>query len=219
MAHHIEYDPAAVSGRAARSGCGASSSAAASSSTAAASSSTAAAASSTAAASSASAVTGSASLQIRKAVEEDVPLIHSFICKLAEYERMSHKVVSTEEHLRDALFGPRPLIETLLAYWDGEPAGFALYFETYSTFRGKRGIHLEDLFVEPEHRGKGIGASLLAATAKAAQDRGGWLQWLVLDWNQPAIEFYKRLGAERVGEWDSYRLEGEALARLAETIA
>jgi GNAT superfamily N-acetyltransferase len=129
---------------------------------------------------------------------------------------MSHKVVSTEEHLRDALFGPRPVIETLLAYFAGEPVGFALYFETYSTFRGRRGIHLEDLFVEPSHRGQGIGASLLAAVAKEAREREGWLQWLVLGWNQPAIEFYQRLGADRVEEWDGYRLDGDALARVAD---
>ena len=155
-------------------------------------------------------------LQLRKAVEGDVALIADFIRKLAEYERLSHKLVSTEEDLRDALFGPRPVIETILAYYVGEPAGFALYFETYSTFRGCRGIFLEDLFVEPEYRGKGIGASLLAAVAEEAHRRGGWLQWLVLDWNQPAIEFYKRLGAEPVEEWNSYRLDGEALARLAD---
>ena len=157
----------------------------------------------------------SPSLQIRKAAEPDVPLILAFIRKLAEYERMSHKVVSTEDHLRDAMFGPRPVVETLLAYSAGEPVGFALYFETYSTFRGRRGIYLEDLFVEPSHRGQGIGASLLAAVAKEAQQREGWLQWLVLDWNQPAIEFYQRLGAVRVAEWDAYRLDGDALARLA----
>lgn len=156
------------------------------------------------------------SLQIRKAIESDVPLILSFIRKLAEYERMSHKLVSTEEHLRDALFGPRPVIETLLAHFAGEPVGFALYFETYSTFRGQRGIFLEDLFVEPAYRGKGIGAGLLAAVARVAQERGGWVQWLVLDWNQSAIEFYKRLGAVRVEEWDSYRIDGDALVRLAQ---
>ncbi len=155
-------------------------------------------------------------LQLRKAVEGDVSLIADFIRKLAEYERLSHKLVSTEESLRDALFGPRPVIETILAYYGGEPAGFALYFETYSTFRGCRGIFLEDLFVEPEYRGKGIGASLLATVATEAHQRGGWLQWLVLEWNQPAIEFYKRLGAESVEEWNSYRLDGEALARLAD---
>jgi len=161
-------------------------------------------------------VSGSPSLQIRKAAEPDVPLIHAFIRKLAEYERLSHKVVATEEHLRDALFGPRPVIETLLAYSGDEPAGFALYFETYSTFRGRRGVFLEDLYVEKTHRGRGIGAALLAAVAKEAQERGGWLQWLVLDWNQPAVEFYKRLGAERIEEWNAYRLEGDALARLAD---
>jgi GNAT superfamily N-acetyltransferase len=160
-------------------------------------------------------VSGPPSLQIRKAAEPDVPLIHAFILKLAEYERMSHKVISTEEQLREALFGPRPVIETLLGYSGDEPVGFALYFEIYSTFRGRRGIYLEDLFVEPAHRGRGIGAGLLAAVARQAQERGGWLQWLVLDWNQPAIDFYKRLGAEPVEEWSSYRLDGEALARVA----
>ncbi len=155
------------------------------------------------------------SLQIRRASEPDVPLLLALIRKLAEYERLSHAVVATEEQLRDALFGPRPVIEALLAYSGGEPAGFALYFETYSTFRGRRGIFLEDLFVEPEHRGRGIGASLLAAVAKLAHQRGGWLQWLVLDWNQPAIAFYQRLGAEPVQDWNAYRLDGEALNRLA----
>ena len=157
----------------------------------------------------------SPSLLIRRATEADLPLIHSFICKLAEYERMSDRVVSNEESLRDAMFGPKPVIETILAYWDGTPAGFALYFDTYSTFRGRRGIFLEDLFVEPEHRSNGIGAALLAAVAKEAHGRGGWLQWLVLEWNEPAAAFYRRLGAERVVDWNSYRLDGEALARLA----
>jgi GNAT superfamily N-acetyltransferase len=139
----------------------------------------------------------------------------NLIRKLAEYERMSHEVVSTEEDLRDALFGERPVAEALLAYSSDEPVGFALYFETYSTFRGRRGIYLEDLFVEPGHRGRGFGSALLTATAKLAQERGGWLQWLVLDWNQPAVEFYQRLGATRIEEWNSYRLQGEALERLA----
>jgi GNAT superfamily N-acetyltransferase len=151
---------------------------------------------------------------IRKASESDVPLILSFIRKLAEYERMSHEVAATEENLRDALFGPRPVAETLLAYSGAEPVGFALYFETYSTFRGRRGIFLEDLFVEPSHRGQGVGSALLAATARIALERGGWLQWLVLDWNEPAITFYRRLGASKIEEWNSYRLQGEALERL-----
>ncbi len=154
-------------------------------------------------------------LEILRATSDDIPLLHSFILKLAEYERLSHKVSATEHDLRDALFGPRPACDALIAFVAGEPAGYALYFETYSTFRGKRGIFLEDLFVEPEHRGKGIGAALLKHVAQVAFDRGGWLQWLVLDWNEPAIAFYKRLGAERVEDWLSYRLEGEALATLA----
>lgn len=127
---------------------------------------------------------------------------------------MSQQVVSTEENLRDALFGEHPVAAALLAYSDGEAVGFALYFEVYSTFRGRRGIFLEDLFVELRYRGQGFGRALLTATAKLAQEREGWLQWLVLDWNQPAIEFYRRLGATRIEEWNSYRLQGDALTRL-----
>jgi GNAT superfamily N-acetyltransferase len=156
-----------------------------------------------------------ASVRIEKASRADVPLILNFIRKLAEYERKSHEVVSTEESLRDALFGERPVAEALLAYDGDEPVGFALYFETYSTFRGCRGIFLEDLFVEPTHRGKGFGTALFAATARLAQERGGWLQWLVLNWNEPAANFYRRLGATRIEEWNLYRLQGEALGRLA----
>ncbi len=160
-----------------------------------------------------------APIRIRRVSEADVPLILSFIRKLAEYERKSHEVVSTEENLRDALFGQRPVAEALLAYLpaspEDQPVGFALYFETYSTFRGRRGIFLEDLFVEPQHRGQGIGTELLAATARLAQERGGWLQWLVLDWNEPAVEFYRRLGATHIEEWNSYKLQGDALKRLA----
>ena len=157
-------------------------------------------------------------VRIRKATEPDVPLLVEFIRKLAEYERMSQDVVSTAEDLHDALFGERAIADALLAYSpaDSEPVGFALYFEVYSTFRGRRGIYLEDLFVEPRYRGQGIGSALLAATARLAQERGGWLQWLVLDWNEPALEFYRRLGAARVEEWNSYRLQGDALKRLAE---
>jgi GNAT superfamily N-acetyltransferase len=156
-----------------------------------------------------------APVRIRKASEPDVPLILSFIRKLAEYERKSHEVVCDQEGLRDALFGERPVAAALVACSADEPVGFALYFETYSTFRGRRGIFLEDLFVEPQHRGQGFGTALLAATARLAHERGGWLQWLVLDWNEPAAEFYRRLGAARVEEWHSYKLQGEALRRLA----
>jgi GNAT superfamily N-acetyltransferase len=158
-------------------------------------------------------------LRIERATPRDVPLIFNFIRKLAEYEKMLDRVVSTEQDLSDALFGPRPVAETLLAYVDDQPVGFVLYFETYSTFRGRRGIFLEDVFVEPQHRGKGVGKRLLGAVAQVARERGGaeygWMQWLVLDWNESAIEFYSRLGAIRVEEWDSYRLQGDALARLA----
>jgi GNAT superfamily N-acetyltransferase len=153
-------------------------------------------------------------LRIEPATPRDVPVILSLIRKLADYEKMS--VAATEQDLHGALFGPRPVAQTLVAYADDQAVGFALYFETYSTFRGRRGIFLEDLFVEPSHRGAGIGKRLLAAVAQAARERDGWVQWLVLDWNQSAIDFYRRLGANPVEQWNSYRLEGEALARLAE---
>jgi GNAT superfamily N-acetyltransferase len=155
-------------------------------------------------------------LRIEKATEPDVPLILSFIRKLAEYERKSDAVVATEEGLREALFGPRPIVEALIAFSDEEPVGFALYFLTFSTFRGRPGLFLEDLFVEPAHRGKKIGTALLAALANIARERGCIrLEWWVLKWNQPAIEFYKRFGAAEVDEWGVYRLEGEALSRMA----
>jgi GNAT superfamily N-acetyltransferase len=157
-------------------------------------------------------------LRIEPATPRPIPLILSFIRNLAEYEKLSHVMVATEQDLSGALFGPRPVAEALLAYVDDQAVGFALYFETYSTFRGRRGIFLEDLFVEPSHRGSGIGKRLLAAVAQAARERDGWLQWLVLDWNEPAVEFYRRLGAAKVEEWNSYRLEGEALSRLAESV-
>jgi GNAT superfamily N-acetyltransferase len=153
-------------------------------------------------------------LRIERATPRDVPVIRNLIRKLAEYEKKLPEVVSTEQDLHEALFGSRPVAETLLAYLNDQPVGFALYFETYSTFRGRRGLFLEDLYVEPSHRGAGIGKRLLAEVAAEATKRGGCLQWLVLDWN-PAVEFYRRLGATRVEEWNSYRLEGEALARLA----
>lgn len=153
-------------------------------------------------------------LRIEPATPREVPVILSLIRKLADYEKMS--VAATEQDLHGALFGPRPVAQTLLAYADDQAVGFALYFETYSTFRGRRGIFLEDLFVEPSHRDAGIGKRLLAAVAQAARERDGWVQWLVLDWNQSAIDFYRRLGANPVEQWNSYRLEGEALARLAE---
>jgi GNAT superfamily N-acetyltransferase len=154
-------------------------------------------------------------VRIEKATEQDVPLILSFIRKLAEYERKSHTVVATEADLREALFGPRPIIEVLIAFNGEEPAGFALYFFSFSTFRGRPGLFLEDLFVEPVHRGKKIGTALLAALAKVARERGcSRMEWWVLKWNQPAIAFYKGFGAVEVDEWGIYRLDGEALSNL-----
>lgn len=160
----------------------------------------------------------SASLRIEPAAERDVPLILSFIRKLAEYENLSHLVVATEENVREHVFGANPVAEVLLAYWDQEPVGFALYFRNFSTFLGQPGIYLEDVFVDPPHRGKGIGKALLARLAKVAAERGyGRLDWAVLDWNTPSIEFYRSLGAVPLDAWTGYRLTGEALARLAGT--
>ena len=154
-------------------------------------------------------------LRISKAGEGDLPLVLEFIRKLAEYERMSHRVFATEEHLREALFGEKAFVEVLLAFADSHSAGFAVYFSTFHTFSGRAGIYLEDLFVEPAHRRLGIGTALLAEVAKAAVERGGPLNWSVLNWNQPAIDFYKRLGAEQVTTWSAYKLSGEALERVA----
>jgi GNAT superfamily N-acetyltransferase len=153
---------------------------------------------------------------IAPANERDVPIILDFIRKLAEYEKLSHLVVATEANIRENVFGTNPVAEVLLAYWNGEPVGFALYFRNFSTFLGRAGIYLEDLFVEPEHRGQGIGKALLARLAKIAVDRGyGRLEWAVLDWNAPSIEFYRNLGAVPLDAWTGYRLTGDALSRLA----
>ena len=163
-------------------------------------------------------MSNSTGLTITIATEHDVPRILEFIKALAEYERMADSVVATEEGLRATLFGPRPYAECVIARWNGEPAGFALFFHNYSTFLGRPGVYLEDLFVKPELRGKGVGRSLLQYLAKVAVDRGcGRLEWSVLDWNESAIGFYKSLGAEPLEEWTIFRVKGEALARLAET--
>ena len=156
------------------------------------------------------------SLRIAPANESDVPIILSFIRKLAEYEKLSHLVVASEADVREHVFGANPVAEVLLAYWDQEPVGFALYFRNFSTFLGQPGIYLEDLFVDPSHRGKGIGKALLARLAQIAAERGyGRLEWAVLDWNTPSIEFYRSLGAVPLDEWTAYRLTGAALDRLA----
>jgi len=156
------------------------------------------------------------SVRITPAAESDVPVILGFIRKLAEYEKLSHLVVATEANIHTNVFGANPVAEVLLAYWDGEPVGFALYFRNFSTFLGQAGIYLEDLFVDPEHRGKGIGKALLIRLAKIAVERGyGRLEWAVLDWNTPSIDFYRSLGAVPLDEWTAYRLTGDALERLA----
>ena len=153
---------------------------------------------------------------IQPANETDVPLILNFIRQLAEYEKLSHLVIATEASIHEHVFGANPVAEVLLAYWNGAPVGFALYFRNFSTFLGQAGIYLEDLFVEPEHRGKGIGKALLVRLAQVALERGyGRLDWSVLDWNAPSIEFYRSLGAVPMDAWTGYRLTGDALARLA----
>lgn len=154
--------------------------------------------------------------RIEPASERDVPLILRFIKGLAEYERLEHEVVATEESLREALFGSRPGAEVVIGYAGSEPAGFALFFRNYSTFLGRPGLYVEDLFVLPESRGRGLGRQLLAYIACLAVERGcGRVEWAVLDWNEPAIRFYRRIGAQAMDEWTVYRLTGKALNQLA----
>ena len=156
-------------------------------------------------------------LQVVAATESEVPVILEMIRGLAEYERLLHAFEATEEQLRQTLFGPRPCAEVLLAKAGGEYTGFAVFFTNYSTFFAKPGIYLEDVFVKPEWRGQGIGFALLARLARIAIERKcSRLEWVVLDWNAPAIEFYKKLGAEPKDEWTTYRLNREPLEKLAE---
>ena len=157
-----------------------------------------------------------ARFEIRQATEADVPVILRFIRALAEYEKLSHKVVATEESLRRTLFGNPRFAEVILGYEDGEPVGFALFFHNYSTFLGRPGIYLEDLFVDPDRRGRGYGKALLAHLARLARDRDcGRVEWAVLDWNASSIQFYKSLGAVSLDDWIIFRLTGEALERSA----
>jgi GNAT superfamily N-acetyltransferase len=154
--------------------------------------------------------------EIRSATEDDVSLILALIKELAGYERLSHEVVATEEALRDSLFGERRVAEALLGYLGGDPAGFALFFHNFSTFLGRPGIYLEDLYVRPEFRGAGVGRALLVHIAGLARDRNcGRLEWSVLNWNEPAIGFYESIGASPVSGWTVYRVTGEALEELA----
>ena len=159
-------------------------------------------------------------LNLRTATEADVPLILQFIRDLAEYERLLDACVATEESVRETLFGERRYAEVIIAEHDGEPAGFALFFHNYSTFLARPGIYLEDLYVRPELRGHGIGKALLARLAALALERNcGRLEWAVLNWNEPAIRFYRSLGALPQDQWTVYRVTGETLERLARTDA
>ena len=156
-------------------------------------------------------------LRLRFATETDTGLILEFIKGLAEYERLAHEVVADEESLRNTLFRGRKVAEVVIADYHEEPAGFALFFHNYSTFLAKPGLYLEDLFVKPGFRGKGIGRELLSCLARIAVDRGcGRLEWWVLDWNDTAIRFYKNLGGQSMDEWTVFRLSGDSLTRLAE---
>ena len=155
-------------------------------------------------------------IDIRAATNDDVPLIFALIGELAEYEKLSHEVVATEEQIRAALFGDRTVAEVVIASLDGTPVGFALFFPNYSTFLGRPGLYLEDLFVRPEARGFGVGRELLEHLARLAVDRGwGRLEWRVLDWNEPSIAFYRKLGAEPLADWTVFRVTGQALKKLA----
>ena len=156
------------------------------------------------------------SLHIRRARPTETGLVLSLIRELAEYEKLLHEVEATEAMIDAALFGDNPLLFCEIAEWDGEPAGFAVWFVNFSTFSGRSGIYLEDLFVRPAYRGQGIGKALLAYLAKLCVEKG-WarLQWSVLDWNTPSIAFYKSLGAVMMDEWTVCRVNGPALAALA----
>jgi GNAT superfamily N-acetyltransferase len=156
-------------------------------------------------------------LRIAPATSADVPLILDLIRGLAEYEKLSHEVVATEDLLREHLFGARSVAEVRLAYLGDTAVGFALYFHNFSTFLGRPGIYLEDVYVRPEFRGRGVGRALLKEVARVAAERKcGRLEWSVLDWNEPAIGFYRSLGAEPMSEWTVYRMTDDAIRKLAD---
>lgn len=155
-------------------------------------------------------------LRIRPATEEDVPLILTFIRDLARYEKLEHEAVATEETLRETLFAQPRFAEVLFGEEDGQPVAFALFFHNYSTFVGRPGLYLEDVFVRPEFRGRGYGKAMLARLASIAVERNcGRFEWAVLDWNTPAIDFYKSLAARAVDDWTIFRMTGDALRKLA----
>ena len=155
-------------------------------------------------------------IRIQPATEADTPLILTLIKALAGYERLEREVVATEDMIRESLFGERPAASAAIARIGGEAVGFAIWFSTYSTFLSKPGIYLEDLFVLPAWRGKGVGRELLRHLARIAVDRGcGRIEWSVLDWNEPAIRFYRGIGARPMDDWTVYRMTGDAIVRLA----
>ena len=157
---------------------------------------------------------------IRPATEADVPALLTFIRELAEYEKLTHEVSATEDQLRATLFDPRRFAEALLACVDDEPVGFALFFHNYSTFLARPGLYLEDLFVRPAYRGRGLGKLLLTTIARIASERGcGRYEWTVLDWNTPSIRFYESLGAEMKRDWRIMRVTGTALEKMAKLAA
>lgn len=155
-------------------------------------------------------------LLIREATLDDVPLIFDFIKKLAHYEKLEHEVVTTEKTLRENLFGERKVAEVILGYHDDKPVAFAIFFHNFSTFLGRPGIYLEDLFVNEDQRGNGFGKKMLIHLAQLAQKRGcGRFEWWVLDWNKSAVDFYQSLGAKSMSDWTVFRLTGDALEKLA----
>ncbi|MEY2479860.1 MAG: hypothetical protein QOI04_787 [Verrucomicrobiota bacterium] len=157
-------------------------------------------------------------LTIRAAAKGDVPIILQLIRDLATYERAPNEVSATEEQLVDVLFGEKPAAEVRLAFENETPVGFAVYFFNFSTWLGRPGLYLEDLFVKPEARGKGYGRALLVDLARIARERGcGRMEWAVLDWNEPAIEFYRKLGAKPMDEWTVFRLTRDGIGKLAES--
>ena len=156
-------------------------------------------------------------IQIQPATEADVPLILTLIKALAEYERLGHEVVATEAMVRESFFGATPHAQAVIARMGGDAVGFAIWFSTYSTFLSRPGIYLEDLFVLPAWRGKGVGKALLRHLARIAVDRGcGRIEWSVLDWNETAVRFYRSIGARPMDEWTVYRMTGDEITRLAE---
>ncbi|MGB7921652.1 MAG: GNAT family N-acetyltransferase [Pyrinomonadaceae bacterium] len=158
----------------------------------------------------------SQNFRIEETAPKDVPLLLSFIKELAEYERLSGSATVTEDEIKDALFGERPYAEAVIGYYEDAPVSFALFFHNLSTFIGRPGLYLEDLYVRPEMRGRGFGRAMLRYLAQAARERGcARMEWAVLDWNEPAIKFYKSLGALPMDDWTVFRLAGEALDQLA----